>query len=80
MGFPGYVWMLMFHDCHEKVYDGAMLRAKHGKKLVIQSFMFRRIEWPAGGRTMEQDNRQVEIFSIIADEYERILASKVKSA
>ncbi len=68
----------MFHDCHERVWDGSQLQAKYGKNKMIRSFYYHRLEWPDMGGAMEQDNRIVEIFDILNDEHSRMLAAKIK--
>jgi hypothetical protein len=44
----------------------------------VRSWFYHQREWPDRGGVMKQDNRIVEIFSIVKDESARILASKVK--
>lgn len=70
--------MEVFKDCHEWRFDGGELTAKVGKNKVIRSGMYHRLEWPDAGLSGDQDNRTVEGFGYISDEFNRMLYSKAK--
>lgn len=74
---PCYVWLEIFNDCYEYHHDGLQLKMKGSKNKTILSGSYHLKEWPCRGGVFEQDNRVVEIFRIVRDEYRRILGAKV---
>ena len=76
-GYPFSVWVELFRECYQWVYDGGRASHKGFKNKEVRTGQWLRTSYLFDGLALDQPNYVTEIFKVILSEEERIFNNKL---